>query len=349
MKVNTKELAEALNRFQDMNLSEKGLGDEQLGLVTIDNDRVYGVSHSNSVMVILNTPIGINQTVRFKEMFDLLTKIRTENISISQNKKDKKILIETKSTRAEINASFPEVNHGLDRIKGKWKNLPNDFINGLRLCYTTTSDDDSQTLSCMNITSESICSCDNIRISKHQWKNHIDIKDSVLIPSENTNRLTKFEPTSLLIDEKWFYFKNKRKDILGIRKVEMGKYPELDDFLKIKSKSIVNLPLKSKDSLARAGIFGINEVTGETIVNIMIEKNQLIFDSQSEAGKIIEKVKIDYKGNKIQFSMDPNALVEIFNYKNDSDYIPIKVGDTSILFEGKGFKYLACVIGEEKR
>jgi len=145
-----------------------------------------------------------------------------------------------------------------------------------------------------------------------------------------------------------YYFKNKHKDILEIRKMELGEYPEIETFLKVKTRNEINLPLKAKDSLQRAGIFGSDEVTGETIVNITAKENKLIFDAQSEVGKIKETIKIDYKGKGIKFSMYPDALTQIFNYDNDKDHVTIKVGDTSILFEGKRFKYMICVVGEDK-
>ncbi len=352
MKVNTKELVESLTRFQNLNLLDDKQGEMQGGLIMIDNDKIYGANYSGSAMITLDKDIKIKRTVRFKELFDLLTKIKTKEVSIDSfffgEKRVSGLIITTSKTNAELNASFPPVVHNLNSIKGKWIKLPDDFINGIKLCSSSTIKDNTQIFSCLNITSKSISSCDNICISKHSWKKHIDIKNNVLIASENITRMIKFEPSSLLVNKDCYYFKNKRKDILEIRKMELGDYPNIAGFLKVKTKNEINLPLKAKDSLQRAGIFGSDEVTGETIVNITVKENKLIFDAQSEVGKIRETIKIDYKGKEIKFSMYPDALSQIFNYENDKEHVTIKVGDASILFEGKRFKYMICVVSEDK-
>lgn len=350
MKVNTKELVEALTRFQNLNLTDDKQGEIQGGLIMIDDDKMYGANYSGSAVITLDKDIKINRTVRFKELFDLLSKIKTKEVNIEQNKKDKsRLIITTNKTNAELNTSFPPVVHNLNSIKGKWVKLPNDFISGIKLCSSSTIKDNTQIFSCLNITAKTISSCDNIRISKHSWKKHIDIKNNVLIPSENTTRVIKFEPSSLLVNKDCYYFKNKYKDILGIRKMELEEYPDINTFLKVKTKNEINLPLKAKDSLQRAGIFGSDEVTGETIVNITVKENKLIFNAQSEVGKIRETIKIDYKGKEIKFSMYPDALSQIFNYDSDKDHVTIKVGDSSILFEGRRFKYMICIVGEDKK
>jgi len=195
MKVNTKELVEALTRFQNLNLSDDKQGEMQGGLIMIDNDKMYGANYSGSAMVTLVKDIKVNRTVRFKELFDLLTKIKTKEVNIDQDKKDKGgLTITTSKTNVELNTSFPPVVHNLDSMKGKWIKLPDDFINGIKLCSSSTIKDNTQIFSCLNITSRSISSCDNIRISKHSWKKHIDIKNNVLIPSDDTTKLIKFEP-----------------------------------------------------------------------------------------------------------------------------------------------------------
>jgi DNA polymerase III sliding clamp (beta) subunit (PCNA family) len=95
----------------------------------------------------------------------------------------------------------------------------------------------------------------------------------------------------------------------------------------------IKLPEALKESLQRTKILSKEELeTGNKMINITIENNLLTCHGECAIGEIDETIKIDYKEDKVVFTIVPDFLFEILDKTQT-----MVVGKKTLQFKTKNF------------
>lgn len=290
-------------------------------------------SYNDEVLIKIPFETKIEGAFPAKQLLELLQKIEDEEVKIKQA--DSAIHISGRITKAkikqfEIKAPFNKI-----EIPTKWGKLPEDFIEGLKLCVFSVSQEQGNVLNNIYLEEDKMTSCDNYRVTTYNMK---DKMKPCFIPKNIISSLTSFAPTHFQIDKNWLFFKNKQS--MFCAKKTMGKYPDTSDILKMKNAKKVTFPDQLKSSLQRTKILADEDITtGNKTIELTLEKGKLHCHGECDIGMIDEHLKIDYDGKRIHFDIIPEFLFDILDKTQT-----VLIGESSLKFKTKNFQHVISII-----
>ena len=137
MKISRVELLEALEKVKP-GLANRELIEQSTSFAFI-GDRVVTYNDEISVSHLVKGLENMKGAIKAKTLYEFLARVKDEEIEIEQEENE--VLIKTGRSKAglrfeyEIRLPFEEVGE-----IGKWKKLPEDFVDALRLSYPACSD-----------------------------------------------------------------------------------------------------------------------------------------------------------------------------------------------------------------
>lgn len=290
------------------------------------------ITHNDKISVRYPFKTDFNMFVKATDLYNIISKIKTSEVSLT--KKENKLNISSKS--AKINLTVIEDDEATSMIENvsksikeaNWKKLPENFKESIKLCATTTSIHDSDgTLSYIYLDGVDCISSDNTRISHSILDSQID---QMFIKAKEVNSLINSNPIEYSIGDSWIHFKNEDNGVFSIR-VITGEYPDYLQFFDFDGDEIT----LSKDVLTGIDLASVLTDIATPIINIKIEKGFCILSVKSDNGKILHRSKVNYKGNPINFMINPNFLKEMINHSTSlivgSDKAKLKTDKFSLL------------------
>lgn len=299
---------------------------EQSNLIFFNKEKI--ATYNEDMLITINFKTEINGGVPAQELFDLLQKMNDEIIKINQ--KENILNISGKNIKAKINiidSNIPDIG-----TISKLKKLPEDFIDGLKFCKFSVSDDPGNIMNNIQIKDNYMISSDNYRVTAYQ----MDILDNFLLSSKILSSLISFVPIKYNTKDNWIHFENEEKSVFSARKIE-GNYPDFIPILnmKIKGKEII-LPKELKNILQRTKILAEEDiVTGERIISIILKNNKLFCHGQGNVGEIDEEIEIKYKDKEITFNIVSDFLNNILDITNK-----VIFDNKTLIFKTKKFEHL---------
>lgn len=194
--------------------------------------------------------------------------------------------------------------------EGKFKNLKEEFLEAVKLCYSTASKNESdQTLTCLYINGGTVMATDNIRIANFILKQKMD---EMLIKASEMKALLPILPTQYMVTKSWVHFKNEEGCIFSIRLIK-GEYPDMLQFCDFDGTK-VNLPKEILDGVDVASVF---VEASDDPVSVTIKNNVCRVFKESDNGKIDFRTPITYKGPDITFGIIPELLKNMMAYSTE--------------------------------
>lgn len=278
--------------------------------------------------------------VKADSFFNVMAKSTVENISM-EKLGDNNIAVTAKGLNVKLPAVIdPEV---VSRIKAisasltgaKWGKVPEKFAECVNLCSFAASKSESEsTLSCVRI-SESMCiASDNNRIAVAKMNESMD--DMFLKATEIKN-LVAINPIEYSVTKAWLHFKNEACCIFSIKRIE-GLYPNFLPHFDFEGER-VDLPADISEGTDLASIF--TSETEQPSISITIEKNNCLLVVKSEGGSLDFSTDIVYTGKKLQFTINPDFLLEMMKY---STSVVLTKGKAKL--ETENFSLLTSLIEE---
>lgn len=335
MKINRIELLQALDAVQP-GLATKELIEQSQSFV-FSNGSV--ITYNDEISVSHPIAIDIEGAVKAKELYDLLMRIKQDEIEIEMKKNE--LRIKSKRTKAGITLEA-EINMPLDKMDpvGKWRKLPKNFCEALRFCaFTASQESNKPALTCLLVDGRYVLSCDGFRFTRYDMGEDVDVKHQLMIPAKASASLVNYEPIKYNASGAWIHFKTKQGSIFSCKTFE-EKYPNIDHLLKIKGTKI-KMPKNLIDILARAEVFSKSENITDASVDITVTKNLLMVSTRNESGWLKESAKIKYDGDEVTFSINPDFFKVSIKLLND-----IVVGDNTMKLKGKNFIHVVCLIAQ---
>ena len=241
-------------------------------------------------------------------LYKFLLKIKSEQISLEINESN--VTMKSGRIKAEFNLD-PTIKLPLDdeklTDKGKWKELPKNFIEAITMAKACTSKDMIKVkLTCVHINKKGIVeSSDGYRIFRYKLGEKLPI-NSVLIPASSITSVIRINPTKVADGNGWIHFKNEEGTVISCRILNEEFVPVSEHLKDGKNGVDVEFPKELVATLDTAEIFAENY-----LVKITITKKKLIVTSQSQMASFKEELDLPTKVEPFAFQITPYLLKDI--------------------------------------
>lgn len=324
--------------------SKKGTIEQYAHLIFTSNEII---TFNAEMAVSVECQTNLDCTVNAESLISILKKIDDEFIEIEQEADHLKFKTESLECSLPTLPKSKKIIESLASLKfneinvDDWQLIPENLIEGLKLCLFSTSKDFTQwTLNNVQITDEWLFATDNVRISKFALAPHDAQFANFLLPSPAILELIKFdtEPTKtfFVIRDSWVHFQLSNMTIFSSRIVN-AKFPDcLPLFDRYTAGTEIEFPTTLAGSIDLLSLFAEGDFDINRRMTITIENSRLICASERSIGKIKKTIKMDIpKEIKLSFIINPIFLAEILNHASS-----VIIGEKTALFHSGGFHHV---------
>ena len=298
------------------------------------------LSYNDRVCIVYPFESEIKGAVKARDFQKIIADINEGEFEISD--KNDTIIIQSDSTKAKT-ALVPLENTPLSKIKTlelkslkeKFKPLPIDFIDGVKLCLFSAQNGKSGSyLECINVQSNHIMSSDNYRISYYKIDDDF-IKEPFLINLMEATKLVNFNPTKYYLAKSWVHFSTEDDIIISTRRPSVEYKTGYYSHFEFEGVTF-DLPSELKNVVNSLSILCEAISYLEKSVDIVIDKNKLIVKAQNAVTSIEKILPFSKKTKgKIEFSINPIFLTQILDKATT-----VTLAEDRALFETDKFKHL---------
>lgn len=319
MKINREELLRALLAVKPALAAKEAIAQsssfifpEEGGICTFNDE----------VAISIQFPVGLNGAVPAQELYNLITKSRAEEVEINATETELKISAGRARSGILMDAEIKEPAQAAmeaTKKRKRWHALPEDFVEGVKMCaFSAGHTSTDPAMSSLHLTGNVIESCDNQRLTRFYFFEAADKKplfaSAMLIPVKSMQLITKYQPTDFAFEDGWAYFKNAEDVILSLRTIVGQEYPDLTPFIEKTEGVEVEVPADEIIAmLETAGAFAEDQDSSAPKVNIKLAENWFMVRTANSVGWFEEKVRTRYKGEPLEFIVNPNFLRDILD------------------------------------
>lgn len=275
--------------------------------------------------------------VQAEELYKFLTKVKTEKIKVEIDESQ----VTLKSGRSKVLFNLDsEIKLPLDdkklTEKGKWKQLPENFLTALQMARGSASKDMSDPkLTCIHVNKKGfIEGSDSDRILQYKFDSKLPVA-TVLIPATSCTAIARLKPVKVASGDEWIHFINEEKTVLSCRVLNED-FVDTKPFLETEKKGIkLKFPKELAEALDTAEIF-INQAS--EVVTLTLKKKKLIVTSESETAKYKEELDMESKSDNFAFQISPYLLKDILKQTTSCT-----VYTDRLLFKGENWKYVTAL------
>ena len=339
MNVNKAELQEALEKVKP-GLAQKELI-EQATSFSFLGDRV--VTYNDEISI--SHPVkglDVKGAIKAQALYEFLNKIKKDEIDIEWQ--DNQVIIKAGKSKAglifESEVKLP-IDEEIGEI-GKWKKLPENFIEALKFCYPCCSRDMSRpVLTCVNVGKDKIEASDSFQIVFHDLDKKMPVK-GFLLPATAVKELVRYKVKEIAEGESWVHFRTEDGTVFSSRIVH-NDFPDISKHMEVDGVEF-EFPKNTNEMLERANVFSKKEVnTGDIpVVSVEVKEGRVKISAKNEFGWFEEDARVKYDGDPVAFSVGIEFLVSLFNKMQNC-----VIGEEKIGFSGKGWKHVVSVLAGE--
>ena len=252
--------------------------------------------------------LGLQGAIEAELLYKFLSKVKSEKLELSCEATE--VVIKSGRSKATFNISS-EIKLPLEdeqlTTKGKWKDLPKNFIEAISMAKGCAAKDMIQAkLNCVHINKGGFVeSSDGHRIFKWQLGDKLPLS-TVLIPAASITAIIRMNPTQVAKGEEWVHFKNSVGTVLSCRVVN-DVFPDTVPHLAEGKNGVkVEFPKELISALDTAEIFAEN-----SMVKITINKKKLTVTSDSQIASFKETIELNEKAEPFAFQITPYLLKDI--------------------------------------
>lgn len=270
------------------------------------------VTYNDKVSILHPFKTDFQAFINANTFFKLISKLPTKSFQMKQLKDH--VLVKTKGVNVKLPAIVDSeiinrikvVNKGIKKVK--WIALPENFSEAITLCsFAASTTETDTTLSCVKVEGTICVASDAKRVAYSKLTENMDL---MFIKASEIKHLIDINPTHYGTSKGWLYFKNDDKCIFSMRKIE-GKFPDWEHLFDFTGPT-VDLPKELLNGIDLSSIFASNGSI--PFLSIKIENDVCGLIVQTEGGKLRYSAPIDYKGESIDFVINPDFLKEMMKF-----------------------------------
>lgn len=341
MKIKTVEFKKALE------IVKPGLGNsnkeivEQAASFAFVGGKV--VSYNDEICISTQLPdVSIEGVVKAEELFKFIGKVKTAEFEMLTEENE----IVLKSGHARVGFALnKEILLPLDEEVskvGKWKKLPENFLEACKLAASSASTDMTDPkLTCVHIRNEGIVEAsNNYRLVQYDLKITLPIP-TTLIPATSIREVCKVKPTHVAEGEGWVHFKDGNGTVISCRTFE-EEYVNTDNIIKnIGQTKKIEFPDGLLPIIEKAEIFA-KEQQSDGAVTLEFASGKILVKSESLTAWF--KESLAYSGDdQFSFSITPYLLKDILKQTNKC-----RINKSILKFVGTSWVYITTLLSYKK-
>jgi len=268
------------------------------------------ISYNDVIAVKCPVEMSIKGTVKADKLFAHMQKVKPDSDGyIKLMVKDEELIVKAGKSKAgmPINLDGQVSLEELGKPVKKWKKLPSDFTEGLRLSIFAASDDASDPkLTCLHIQGRQVQSSNGHRAFRYQMEK--GIKKEFLLPATSAPSILNHPIKYYSVTKNWVHFKTKDDIVISCRMYADTTFPNMDFLFDINGKNFT-FPDQLKEVITRAADF-IGDDEDDKNIRIKIKKKKMIVKSKSLQGWFSEEVSVKSK-KEASFEINPFFLQDI--------------------------------------
>jgi len=279
------------------------------------------------------SPVKLKGAVQAAPLLSILKKLDEEFIDLEIEGGE--LIVKGKGRRSGIRMEH-EIVLPVDNVDTpkKWKDLNEDFAEGVHIAAQCAGKDDSQfSLTCVNIHPEWVEACDNYQMTRYPVKT--GVKKPTLVRRNSLKHITNLGMTEFSETENWLHFRNPAGLVLSCRRY-VEDFPDLANLLEVKGDKIT-LPKGLEAAADKAEVFS-SESMDNNQLHIDLKPGKLKVRGEGNSGWYTENKKTNYKGKNISFTIAPKMLQEIVKRYNDA-----VITEGRLMVDGGKFTYVTCL------
>lgn len=297
-------------------------------------------------MAVIKTKLNINAAVMADKLLNVAKQLPNGNVSLIA--KNKSLDLRVGGFKASfLFASDDKVNETigkLDKINtasaGKYKPLPNDFVEGLFLCLFSADKPAASNYSFLCLDGKDCFSTDNYRVSWYKFSDTIFDEKTLLSVDAVADLLEACSNaglTGIKKTESWVFFKS-GDSLFGMMR-GFGDFPDTAKAFNKKSKNMkyVELP-NMTDAIKRVSVIEDSPFLFDKHMKMSFSNNNVTLECQTkETGKTQEIIDITgYEDEPFSIVINPIFLLAVLRHSTTMTYFD---GMHQVQFDSGAFKH----------
>lgn len=278
--------------------------------------------------------LGLKGAIKAEEFYKLLQKFDAENLMLKAVKGE--VIVKSGRSKAGLLLQS-EITLPLEEVEQaeEWKDLPEGVIEALDFVMDSCSRDSAQPLlGSIHITPNYAEASDGLRISRHEFKEPLDIEANILLPASSARVVIQRKPEKISITEGWVHFQNESGTIISCRVFE-DDFPDVDPYLQLQEPLKVTMPKECVVAMERASVFSSTEAG---VITVRLQENKIVIEGRNDYGWFEEPIDADYAGEEFAFLITPKQFQDILQKQNEA-----QIDRGKMLFSGKNWQYLTVI------
>lgn len=333
MKINTAELKTALERVKP-GLANKDLVEQATSFAFL-GDRVVTYNDEISVSHPVNN-LNIRGAIKAQTMYAFLSKLKAEEVDFTQE--DSQIILKAKRSKAGLYLES-KITLPIEEVGDipEWNPLPDDFLDGLKLCVPCCATDMSRPIiTCVNVAAKQMEASDGYQVIVYRLDSEMPV-DPFLLPVSAARALLAYPVKHIAAGANWVHFKTNEGTVFSSR-VLSDTFPNLAQILAVEGESI-SFPKSIAQSLDKAKVFSRPiEGYGPKSVSIHIEDGRIHVMANNGDGWFDGEARIQYKGTPMRFIVGVDFLYNLLGRVQDC-----VIGASRIQFLGDKWTHVIAI------
>ncbi len=340
MQINRESLLSSLEQVQ-AGLSTKGNTLEQSNSFVFQAGQV--ITFNGEVSCRAPTPLSekITGAVWSKPLLEILSKLPDENLEVlvkdealvlvGKNKRESGVRMEKEITLPVLDIEPP----------GAWHELHPEFceaVGTVQKCAGKEQLEFAQT--CVYVHPKWVEATDDSQLCK--WRLKTGFESPLLARQGSIKHITSLGMTEFSETENWVHFRNQNKLVLSCLRFSTDDYPKTKGALDFEGRKVV-LPKGLVKVMERCSIFSSDD-KDNNLVNFTLDKGQVTLKGQGASGWHVEHRKVNYKGPRIEFLINPELLSDIIQNHNDC-----VIGEDKLRVDAGKYQYMTMLHVEDEK
>ncbi len=303
------------------------------------------VTYNDEISISCAVPnMNFTGAVPADELYNYLRKVQGNEIEMEIGENE--IRLKAGKSKAglvlhtEITLPLKELGEQTD-----WQKVPAGLIDAIAFCQFSCSKDISRpVLTCIHIDQNGfVQSCDNYRVTKHNFTQNKPPIESFLIPAKSAKELTQHDVDELCHTPGWVHFRTVDKTVMFSCRLFEDNYPDTTPILSMEDPTEIKLPKKLGEILQRAEIFAKAEFDAGVLVTVTMSDKKMVVSAENASGWFEEECPVRYTGSPITTSIDPSFLQDML-----SKTTVCSIDNTKMRFAGDGWVHIVALIGVDE-
>lgn len=272
----------------------------------------------------------------------ILSKISDKEVRIIVSKD--KIKVKTQNDKVEILTSQDE---DFMKLIGSWyvpesdkefKEVPDDFLRGLRLCsFSASKDETEKYLKFIFVGGDKVVSSDDVRISIYKMED--EFKGFFLLHPSVAQELVTYKVEKYFIKEPWIYFLCENS-VLFCSRIVLGDYPDVTSYFEFEGLEF-EMPKDISECIEKTLVIIDERFEIDKEIDVSIKKDKLTCVGKGPLGVIKSSMKLDFEVEDLSFRVNPIFLLEAM--QNKDMMFKISEDRQLILFQSDNFQHLMAL------